>query len=188
MANIINAATTGTSGLVTTADASGIVQFQTSGSATLTINASGAIGTGVTPAYGTAGQVLTSAGTGAVPTWTSSLSNLTLTNPTITNYIETVNAPAAGTAFTVDLTTGTIQKLTSSGNLTITLPTSVAGKSYIIIVAYGGAHSLTWAGGSTIKWAGGTAPTATSVSGKFDIFSFFCDGTNTYGQTIGANF
>lgn len=122
------------------------------------------------------------------PTGSVTLTNKTLTNPTITNYTETVNAPAAGSAFTVDLTTGTIQKLTTNANTTITLPASVAGKNYSIIVAFGGVHTLTWAGGTTIKWAGGTAPTATSVNGKFDIFVFTCDGTNTYGRSGGSNF
>ena len=111
-----------------------------------------------------------------------------LVNPTVTNYVETLYAPSANTAFTVDLANGTVQKLTASGNLTVTLPASTAGKSYIIMIAYNGAYTLTWAGGSTIKWAGGTTPTATSTSGKVDIFSFFCDGTNTYGQAYGLNY
>lgn len=115
-------------------------------------------------------------------------SGSTLTNPTITNYTETLYAPAAGTAFTIDLANGTVQKITSNGNLTITLPASSAGKSFVIIVAYGGTHTLTWAGGSTIKWPGGTAPTATSTNAKFDVFAFFQDGTNTYGQSIGLNY
>lgn len=119
---------------------------------------------------------------------TDTLTNKTLTNPTVTNYTETLYAPSAGTAFTVDLANGTVQKLTSSGNLTVTLPASAAGKSYVIIIAYGGTHTLSWAGGSTIKWAGGSAPTATSVNAKFDIFGFFCDGTNTYGSLMGSNF
>lgn len=114
--------------------------------------------------------------------------NGSFTNPTITNYVETVYAPSAGTGFTVSLANGTVQKFTSSGNITITLPASVAGKSYIVMIAYGGAHTLTWAGGSTIKWPSGITPTATSVSGTIDIFTFFCDGTNTYGQQFGANF
>lgn len=119
---------------------------------------------------------------------TDTLTNKTLTNPTVTNYTETLYAPSAGTAFTVDLANGTVQKLTSSGNLTVTLPSSVAGKSYVIIIAYGGTHTLSWAGGSTIKWAGAATPTPTSASGKFDIFGFFCDGTNTYGSLVGGNF
>ena len=116
------------------------------------------------------------------------LTNPTITNPTITNYTETVNAPVAGSSFTVALTTGTIQKLTTNANTTITLPASVAGKNFSIIVAYGGAHTITWAGGGVLKWAGGTAPTATSVNGKFDIFVFTQDGTNTYGRSGGSNF
>ena len=183
MANVINAVTTGVSGLSTTADSSGVVQFQSSAVNTLAIGTAGQLGLGSATNYGTAGQVLTSNGTGSAATWSS-----TLVNPTFTNYTETLYAPAAGATFTIDLANGTVQKLTSNGNLTITLPASVAGKSYVVIVAYGGAHTLTWAGGTTIKWSGGTAPTATSVSGKFDIFTFFCDGTNTYGQSFGANF
>lgn len=112
----------------------------------------------------------------------------TITNPVITNYVETAYAPSSGTAFTVDLANGTLQKFTSSGNLTITLPTPAAGKSFTIQIAYGGAHTLTWAGGGTIKWAGGAAPTATSVNGKFDTFTFYSTGaTNTFGVSGGSN-
>lgn len=124
--------------------------------------------------------------------WVSStsaiLTNTSFVNPTITNYTETAYAPSAGTTFTVDLANGTVQKFTTNGSTTITLPSSTAGKSYTIVVAYGGTHSLTWAGGSTLKWNDGTIPTATSVSGKFDIFTFICDGTNTYGSVFGQNF
>ncbi len=122
------------------------------------------------------------------PTGSEALTNKTLTNPTITNYTETLNAPAAGSAFTVDLSTGTIQRFTTNANATVALPATVAGKSYSVLVEYGGAHSLAWSGGGTLKWAGGAAPTATSVTGKVDIFVFTCDGTNTYGRSGGSNF
>jgi len=111
-----------------------------------------------------------------------------LNTPVVTNYTETLYAPAAGSSFTVDLANGTVQKLSLNANGTITLPSSVAGKSFVIIVTYSGAFTLTWAGGSTIKWPGGTAPTASSASGKFDIFTFFQDGTNTYGNSFGLNY
>ena len=145
---------------------------------------------GIAVSTGTAWATSLTVPSGAVvgTTDTQTLTNKTLTNPTVTNYVETIFAPSAGTAFTIDLTNGTVQKITSSGNLTITLPASATGKSFTIIVAYGGAHTLTWAGGSTIKWAGGTAPTATSTNAKFDIFNFYCDGTNTYGSVYGLNF
>jgi hypothetical protein len=144
--------------------------------------------TGLLKGNGTAMSAAVAGTDYVTPTGTETLTNKTLTNPTITNYTETVNAPAAGSSFTVALTTGTIQKLTTNANTTITLPASVAGKNYSIIVAYGGVHTITWAGGGVLKWAGGTAPTATSVSGKFDIFVFTCDGANTYGRSGGSNF
>ena len=152
MASTINASTSPTTGIITTADSSGNLELQNNGTTALSLQS---------------GKVI---------------------NPSVTNYTETLYAPSAGTAFTVDLANGTVQKLTASGNLTVTLPSSTAGKSYVIMVAYNGAYTLTWAGGSTILWAGGTAPTATSTNGKVDIFSFFCDGTNTYGQSFGLNY
>ena len=117
---------------------------------------------------------------------TTALGNLTLNLPTITNYVETMYSATGNT--TVSLSNGTIQKITTSGATTVTLPSSVSGKSFTIIVSYAAADTLTWAGGSTLKWAGGTTPTPTSATGKFDIFSFFQDGTNTYGITNGQNY
>ena len=117
---------------------------------------------------------------------TTALGNLTLNLPTITNYVETLYSATGNT--TVSLSNGTIQKITTSGATTVTLPSSVSGKSFTIIVSYAAADTLTWAGGSTLKWAGGTTPTPTSATGKIDIFSFFQDGTNTYGITNGQNY
>ena len=117
---------------------------------------------------------------------TTALGNLTLNLPTITNYVETLYSATGNT--TVSLSNGTIQKITTSGATTVTLPSSVSGKSFTIIVSYAAADTLTWAGGSTLKWAGGPTPTPTSATGKFDIFSFFQDGTNTYGITNGQNY
>jgi hypothetical protein len=130
----------------------------------------------------------TALSTGTIATTVGTLTNKSLTNPTITNYVETLYAPSAGSSFTVDLANGTFQKFTTNGNTTITLPSSVAGKSYTLLIAYGGTHTISFSGGSTIKWSGGTAPTATSVNGKFDIYVFTCDGTNTYGRSGGTNF
>jgi hypothetical protein len=111
-----------------------------------------------------------------------------IANPTVTNYVETLFAPAAGSSFTVSLSNGTVQRFTTNANTTITLPTSVAGKSFLVMVQYGGAHTLTWAGGSTLKWNLGVTPAPTSVNGKIDVFTFLQDGTNTYGSVFGQNF
>jgi hypothetical protein len=77
MPSIINASTAGAGGVITTADASGVLQLQTAGTTALAISAAQAVtlanalpaasgGTGLT-APGTSGNVLTSNGTA----WTS---------------------------------------------------------------------------------------------------------------------
>jgi hypothetical protein len=141
-------------------------------------------GTGVTTSTGSSSNVLSNAPTLASPVITTA----SLTNPTVTNYVETLYAPAAGSSFTIALSNGTVQRFTTNANTTVTLPASVAGKSFVVMIQYGGTHTLTWAGGSTLKWNLNTTPTPTSVNGKIDIFSFFQDGTNTYGSVFGQNF
>ena len=143
---------------------------------------------GTTAEFNTAlsdGSFTTLAGTETLTNKT--LTTAALTNPTVTNYVETLYT-SSGATYTVDLANGTLHKFTTTANATITLPSSVAGKSFIVIVAYGGAHTLTFSGGGTIKWAGGSQPTATSSGGAFDIFTFMQDGTNTYGVPFGLNF
>jgi len=112
----------------------------------------------------------------------------TFKNVTVEQYTELLHAPAAGSAFTVDLANGPVQQFITNANTTITLPASVAGKSFVVFVEFGGAHTITWAGGTSIKWSGGTAPSATAVSGKVDAFTFFQDGSVTYGAAFGQNF
>jgi len=143
-------------------------------------------GAGIANSTGSAwGTSYTTTGSGTVVALATTPS---ITNPTVTNYVETLYAPSAGSAFTISLANGTVQEITLNANGTITLPSSVAGKSFTIIVTYSGSYSLTWAGGGTLKWAGGTTPTATSTSGKYDIFNFYCDGTSTFGSVFGLNF
>lgn len=134
---------------------------------------------------GTSGQILTSAGAGA-PTWSSSISAATLTNPTVTNYTETRFTANSSTAITLNLVNGTMQDITLTGSPTITMPTATAGKSFLLMLRTGsGSYSVTW---STVKWPGGTAPTVTSTASRMDIYSFFSDGTNWYGTTVGQNY
>lgn len=121
------------------------------------------------------------------PDNTATLSNKTLIDPIVTGYTETIFS-SSGSAFTINLSNGAIQKLTTTANTTITLPASNAGKSFIIMVVYGGAHTLSFTGGTSLVWAENTAPTPTSTLNKTDIFSFFQDGTKTYGTIFGQNF
>jgi len=110
-----------------------------------------------------------------------------LTNPTVTNYVETPYSANSSTAITLALTNGTVQIITLTGNATITMPTATSGKSFILYLKQDGTGSrtVTW---STVKWPGGTAPTITATASKQDIYSFFADGTNWYGTTVGQNY
>lgn len=72
MASTINAdngVVSGSSGVKTTADTSGVLALQSNGTTGLTLNTSLAIGVGSGNSTGTAGQLLTSAGSGSPPTW-----------------------------------------------------------------------------------------------------------------------
>lgn len=143
----------------------------------------------VTPTTLSANRTLTlpDASTTVVGTDTSqTLTNKTLTNPTITNYVETTYTANSGTAITLDLANGTVQVITLTGTATITMPTATAGKSFLLMLKTGtGGYTVTW---STVKWPGGTAPTITSTASRQDIYSFFADGTNWYGTTVGQNY
>ena len=117
---------------------------------------------------------------------TSSVGNLTLTNLTATNYTESVVAIGnSGTSQTLSLTSGTVQTVTMTGNCTFTMPTATAGKSFVLIVNTGaGSFTGTF---TSVKWTNGTAPTLTTTASRWDIFTFFADGTYWYG-TYAQNF
>lgn len=187
MAVNINADTV-VGGAVVTADASGVLALQAAGNTALTINSSRAIGVGASGSFGSSGQVLISGGSGAAPSWGAVAvpSGTTLTNPTITDYTETRFTANSSTAITLNLANGTMQDITLTGSATITMPTATAGKSFLLLLRSGaGSYTVTW---TTVKWPGGTAPTITSTASRMDIYSFYSDGTNWYGTTVGQNY
>lgn len=118
-----------------------------------------------------------------------SVSDATIWNPTITNYVETAYTPVSVSSYAVSLDRGTIHQIYTIGaNTCVSLPEVINGKSFVVIVYYGGAHAITWTGGTTIKWPGGIAPTASSSATAADIFTFFQDTSATYGNLAGRDF
>ena len=103
-----------------------------------------------------------------------------INNPTVTNYLESVVAIGnSSTAQTLSLTNGTVQTVTMTGNCTFTMPTATAGKSFILIISTGaGGFTGTF---TSVKWPSNTAPTLTTTASRWDILTFFADGTNWYG-------
>ena len=177
-----------TSGTLLTTTGSGASLTFTTGSLSLAGNltTSGAFTTTLT-ATATTAITLPTTGTLATLAGTETFTNKTLTNPTITNYTETLYSANTSTSITVALTNGTVQLLTLTANTTITMPSVGAGKSFIIMLKQDatGSRTVAW---STVVWAGGTAPTVTSTASKMDIYSFFSDGTNWYGVTVGQSY
>jgi hypothetical protein len=85
----------------------------------------------------------------------------------------------SGASQTLSLANGTFQTVTMTGNCTFTMPTATAGKSFILIVNTGaGSFTGTF---TSVKWSSGTAPTITTTASKYDLLSFFSDGTNWFG-------
>jgi hypothetical protein len=155
-----------TSATLTVADGASLV---TAGAYSLTLTATAA--TNVT--LPTTGTLATLAGSEA-------FTNKTLTNPTVTNYVESVVAIGnSSTSKTLDLTNGTVQTVTMTGNCTFTMPTATAGKSFVLIVSSGaGGFTGTF---TSVKWPNNAAPTITTTASRWDILTFFADGTNWYG-------
>ena len=179
----------GTTGLTPSTGTTGAVTL----AGTLTV-ANG--GTGSTTAagartnlgLGTAATMAGPSGTIVGTTDTQSISNKTLTAPTVTDYSESVVTANTTTAYTISLTSGTVQNLTLTGNCTFTFPTATAGKSFLLVLKQDatGSRTVTWP--AAVKWPGSTAPTITSTASKADLYAFTADGTNWYGRTLGQNY
>jgi len=99
-------------------------------------------------------------------------------------YFDALNS---GTAKTLDLTNGNVQKLTLTGNCTITLtsPATGAYRSMLLYVFQDGTgnRTITWPG--SVKWGTAGAPTLSTGASKMDkiLLDTVDGGTTWYGTT-----
>ena len=157
MTSTINASTTGAGGVITTADNSGSLALQGAGVTGVTINSSGAIGLGTSPAYGTAGQPLLSGGSLAQATFGTL--GISAGGTGQTNQHDAFNALAPVTA-AGDLIVG------DGTNSSIRLPIGTNGQ-------------ILTSNGTTAVW---TTPAATGVTS----FSAGSTGLTPASATTGA--
>ena len=92
-----------------------------------------------------------------------------------------VDHDAAGADKTIDWGASNKQEITLSANciITFTAPHGVANLVLKIVQDATGSRTITW---PTTQWPGGTAPTLSTAANAIDIVSFYCDGTNYFGQ------
>lgn len=92
------------------------------------------------------------------------------------------NAGNSSTAITVDLSTGSAQKITLTGNATFALSNPQTGGAYVLKLVQDatGSRTVTWP--TTVKWPGGTAPTLTTTAGQVDLVNLYWDSTDYFGS------
>ena len=105
----------------------------------------------------------------------------TLANPTINAYTESVIAIGnSSTTQTINIANATIVTATLTANCTWTMPSTTAGKSFILLLKTGnGGFTSTFTG---VKFPANTAPTITTTANNMDILTFIADGANWYGN------
>jgi hypothetical protein len=86
-----------------------------------------------------------------------------------------------GNAVTMNIANGTVLTATLNANCTWTMPTTVAGKSFILLLKQGSNGSYT-SSFTNVKWVNNLAPTITASNTAMDILTFISDGTNWYGN------
>jgi hypothetical protein len=85
-----------------------------------------------------------------------------------------------GATQTLNIANATVITANLTASCTWTMPTSTAGKSFILLLSTGsGSYTSTWTG---VKWVGNAAPTITTTANNMDILTFVADGTNWYGN------
>lgn len=189
MASIINASTTSTSGLVQTADASGVLQLQSDGTTGLTVNSGGNV---------TVAGNLSSSGNVTVANNLTVSGNVTTPRGTVTSLVSGTAQTASGTEvnFTgipswvkrITVTLDGISAAASGGTMYVRIGNgTVATTGYWgVQLAVSGSTSSTVVHTTGI-WVGSTGNAASSLMYSTLILTLHNASTNTWsGMVVGA--
>ena len=145
-------------------------------------------GTEIVPVNKPTGTILKTT-TQAILNWILARANSWTGRQTFRDYRETIVTANTTSAYTINLSSGTLFDLTLTANCTYTFPSSpVAGLQFILMQKQDatGSRTATWP--SNVRWAGGTAPTPTTTASRTDVFTFICEGTYWLGFVGGQNY
>lgn len=94
---------------------------------------------------------------------------------------KTTIATQAISASAIDWSTGSAFTKTLGANTTFTFSNQISGQTIVVRLTNTASNwTVTW---PTVKWSGGTTPTQT-VGAKSDVYTFFYDGTDIYGNVV----
>lgn len=97
------------------------------------------------------------------------------------NIADMTIANQAIAATAIDWSTGNGFSKTLSGNTTFTFSNQTSGQTLIVRLTNTTSNfTVTW---PTVRWTGGTAPTM-SIGAVSDVYTFYYDGSNTYGSYV----
>ena len=145
-------------------------------------------GTEIVPVNKPTGTILKTT-TQAILNWILARANSWTGRQTFRDYRETIVTANTTSAYTINLSSGTLFNLTLTANCTYTFPSSpVAGLQFILMQKQDatGSRTATWP--SNVRWAGGTAPTPTTTASRTDVFTFIYEGTYWLGFVGGQNY
>ena len=145
-------------------------------------------GTEIVPVNKPTGTILKTT-TQAILNWILARANSWTGRQTFRDYRETIVTANTTSAYTINLSSGTLFDLTLTANCTYTFPSSpVAGLQFILMQKQDttGSRTATWP--SNVRWAGGTAPTPTTTASRTDVFTFIYEGTYWLGFVGGQNY
>lgn len=102
-------------------------------------------------------------------------------------YSPVVDKANTTATMTIDWNNGNEQYANVNASVTFTFSNPVDGGRYVLMLKCGSSLTATWP--ATVTWANGAAPTLTTTSGRYDLFTFlYLAGPNKYFGTYAQNF